>query len=298
VSAVDGSPEIGDSGNFSAPGRPLWGPARGTGDFPTAPITDGPANHHPVVTDEQPALPVPAEPPVSTGPEARRARGPMIAVSAAVTAFLAVTAVVVVVAVNGGGSAKQSSAAGDVAAPYAVTTYPTDFATTGYPPASSTPVSTSAESTAATESTPSGYRRTTGPAGVEVTIPADWPVKSGSIPSNDQADAPDGTGSFLRYGGTPTPSMPLLDAVAENESTNSGIRVGYQRLRLDQVSDSGGESVVWEFLFTKSGQQRHALGRFWRANGYDYVVYASSTVSRWDELQPVLAVFTQSPGPR
>ncbi|SFW92122.1 hypothetical protein [Amycolatopsis australiensis] len=223
----------------------------------------------------------------------------MAAVGAGIAAFVAVT-VVVVAAGRDTGTPLATSA--DGADPLVATTYPTVIptatSTSTYSATTPTDTSQATGSRLSAGSVPSGYRRISGPAGIEVTIPEDWPVKTGSIPSNDQADAPDGSGTFLRYGGTPTPSMALQDAVAQNEVTNTGIRAGYQRLRLDSVPNGGTETVVWEFLFTKSGQQRHALGWFWRANGYDYVAYASAADSRWNQLQPVLDVFTQTAGPR
>ncbi|GAB3735075.1 hypothetical protein GCM10027598_60960 [Amycolatopsis oliviviridis] len=223
----------------------------------------------------------------------------MIAAGAATAVFIGVATVVAVTAIADSGKPAAGQATGS--ASVAITTSYPDAYTTTDTTTESAPVSTTTSSetpTVTTGSVPAGYRKVEGPAGVEVTIPAGWPVKSGTIPSNNQADAPDGSGSFLRYGGTPTPSMPLREAVAENETSNSGIRAGYQRLRLDYVSTEANETVVWEFLFTKNGEQRHSLGWFWRKNGYDYVVYASAKASRWDELQPVLDVLTRTAGPR
>ncbi|GAB2995687.1 hypothetical protein [Amycolatopsis acidiphila] len=212
-----------------------------------------------------------------------------------IAVFLAVAAVVVVVAVNGRDS--KPVAQQPVSSPTSTfSTAPTTSTTTTTTGSTSTAVSTS--TSLGFGDVPDGYRRATGPADVEVSIPDSWPVKSGAIESNDQADDPSGSGSFLRYGGSPSPSMSLLDAVRQNEVTNSGIRNGYQRLRLENATTaSGDETVAWEFLFTKDGVQRHALGWFWRSGGYDRVVYASSATSSWTDLRPVVDVLIGSAGP-
>ncbi len=145
-------------------------------------------------------------------------------------------------------------------------------------------------------SVPDGYQRVSGPEGVSVSIPAGWAVRRGAFASTDEADAPDGSGSTIRYSGSATPVMSLTDAVAELEKNTPAIRKGYERLRLDQVAAG---DVVWEFRFTtKAGVRRHALGWYWRADDHDYAVYASVDESRWVDFQPILDVLVRTAGPR
>jgi hypothetical protein len=131
------------------------------------------------------------------------------------------------------------------------------------------------------------FHRVRGPGGITVAIPRGWPVKPGAIPSNRQADAPSG-GGLVRYGGSPSTTMALYDTVAENETANPNVIDGYQRLRLESVYGYGSEAVDWEFMFNKDGELRHGLGRYWRLNGTDYVVYASSPESSWQPMIPII----------
>lgn len=141
--------------------------------------------------------------------------------------------------------------------------------------------------TPADDAVPQGFHRVRGPGGIAVAIPRGWPVKPGAIPSNRQADAPYG-GGLVRYGGSPSTTMSLYDTVAENETANPNVIDGYQRLRLESVYGYGSEAVDWEFMFIKDGELRHGLGRYWRLNGTDYVVYASSPESSWQPMIPIV----------
>lgn len=136
-----------------------------------------------------------------------------------------------------------------------------------------------------------------GPAGVEVAIPESWSVRPGAIPSNQQADAPDGSG-LVRFGGSPAPVTTLLDTVIENETGNPNVLEGYQRLRLEPVYGYGTEAVDWEFTFVKDGEFRHGRARFWRTNGIEYVVYASAEEVDWPSLVPVIETMIATAQPR
>jgi hypothetical protein len=144
---------------------------------------------------------------------------------------------------------------------------------------------------------PDGYMSETGPAGIQVNIPSGWTVTD-PFASEDEADDPDGSGSLIRYGGNPSGAMSLLAAVTSDEAGNTSVKNGYQQLQLAEVaSTTGDDTVVWEFLFDKNGVQRHVVSWFWRAEGYDYIVYASSTAANWPAMQPVLTVLEQTASP-
>ena len=136
-----------------------------------------------------------------------------------------------------------------------------------------------------------------GPEGIVVSIPEDWPVKPGATASNLQADDPGSPGDLIRFGGSPSPAVSLLDSIVQNETDNPNIRDGYQRLRLERV-DGTADTVEWEFLFVKDGQSRHAFGRFWRLDGVDYVVYASAGIDTWPNLRRVMDIVILTATPK
>lgn len=181
------------------------------------------------------------------------------------------------------------SAAPEPAAEAPVTTTPPPTTTWTPPSTSLAPVTD--------EPVPPSYRTVSGPGGVHVAIPADWQVKPGAVPSNLQADAPDGT-SLIRFGGSAAEPGSLLDTVASNETENPNIVHGYLRLRLEPVVGMGVEAVNWEFEFVnKDGVQRHSYGRYWRLNGIDYVVYASTDAALWDTMTETIEVMVSTAGP-
>lgn len=311
---VNGSPDFDPAGNEPATRGSLWGPARAPADFPERADDGGPAAAGPPTEPIAVVRPEPAAEPVFGGPPPDAPTGSnrtKLVVAGGLTAFVAVTVVVVVAAVAyrpapPSGDSSRFVAAGSDAGAYS-SYVPTD-AFTGTPTTSAYPTETpstsdtsdpstsSASGTYSAGAAPDGYQRVTGPAGVSVSIPAGWSVQRGAFATTDEADAPDGSGSLIRYSGSPAPVVSLLDAVGRLERTTPTIRTDYERLRLDELSSG---DVVWEFRFTtKAGVQRHAFGQYWRADGHDYAVYASVDDSRWAEFQPILDVLVQTAAPR
>ncbi|HEY4455519.1 MAG TPA: hypothetical protein VGN81_14505 [Pseudonocardiaceae bacterium] len=170
---------------------------------------------------------------------------------------------------------------------------------TGLTPTTTTaPTTTTPPQTSYTQGAlPDGYMSETGPAGVQVSIPEGWTVTT-PFASENEADDPSGSGSLIRYGGTPAASSTLLASVTADVNGNTSVKTGYQQLQLNTVdAPSGDETVVWEFLFDKNGVQRHVLSWFWRAHGTDYLVYFSSTEESWASMQAVVTVGEQTAGP-
>lgn len=271
-----------EPGNPS-PRVPLWGPL------------------DPGASPPDSLLPLSSDPLPPTAPPGRD-RGLVIAIVAAIAAFAVVTGVVAVLALRGGEEPGTAAAAVPSAATSVVTvssapnsypaTAPTVPSSTG--PSSLGPPPVSSPGPGAV---PQGYRQVSGPAGIMVNIPEGWPVRQGATASNLQADDPDSPGDLIRFGGSPSPAVSLLDAVAQNETDNPNIRDGYQRLRLAQVSRAP-DTVEWEFLFVKDGEPRHAFGQFWRLDGVDYVVYISAGTDTWPRLQPALDVLVSTAAPK
>lgn len=269
------------------PGNPAFSPAPGD---PLRGSLD------PEASPTESLLPWSSDSPPPPAPLAGWDRGLMIAIVAVVAAFAVVTGVMAVLVLRGG---KEPGVAVALA-PNATTHAATASASTPYRPTPSTvpsslgppPVSSLAPGAA-----PRGYRQVSGPGGIMVSIPEGWPVRQGATASNMQADDPDSPGDLIRFGGSPSPAVSLLDAVARNETDNPNIRDGYQRLRLARVP-AATETVEWEFLFIKDGEPRHAFGQFWRLHGVDYVVYVSAGTDTWPGLQPVLDVMVRTAAPK
>jgi hypothetical protein len=304
-------PEVNETGVFDDPGNEpargsLWGPARAPVDSPDRgesgePRIDGPP------TEPIAAIPPDTfeEPPPAPGRGKSTGRVKVV-IGAGIAAFAAVTAVIVVSAVTYRSAPRSDTGsevvgAGSAAGAYStyVPTYSPTYALTETPTSSTTETTFTTEASYAPGVAPDGYQRVTGPAGVSVSIPAGWSVRRGAFATTDEADAPDGSGTIIRYSGSPTPVMSLIDAVAELERNTPGIRKDYERLRLDELTTDNAGDVVWEFRFTaKTGEHRHALGWYWRANDHDYAVYVSVEDSGWAELQPTLDVLVHTAGPR
>jgi hypothetical protein len=124
-------------------------------------------------------------------------------------------------------------------------------------------------------------RTVSGPGGLAVSIPAGWAVGGSPAAANQQASAPGDDGTFLRFGASTPPSVPLLTEIRNGESGNPNVRAGYRRIQLAETYFLGQAAVDWEFTFVKDGGTRHALGRYWRQNGLGYVIYLSAPETEW-----------------
>jgi hypothetical protein len=311
VERLFGMEEPGNPASAPTPRVPLWGPldpgvSPPDSLLPSEPPPSSPDFLSPLPPDASSSppdslLPLPSDPPPPPAAPTGRDRGLMIAIVGAVAAFAVVTSVVAVLALRGGEEP-------GTAAPAALSV------TTGVATASSAPNSSRAAASTLPPSTvpslgpppvsspapgavPHGYRQVSGPGGIMVSIPEGWPVRQGATASNLQADDPDSPGDLIRFGGSPSPAVSLLDAVTQNETNTPNIRDGYKRLRLAQVSGAP-DTVEWEFLFIKDGEPRHAFGQFWRLDGIDYVVYVSAGTDTWTRLQPALDVLVHTAGPK
>jgi hypothetical protein len=272
--------------------------------FPAPFPAPGGAHRLPDTTAEAvvPAWPVSEPSELEEKPEPRRNRGALMAIIAGCAVFAAVATVVVIVAVREPAH-EETAAPQQLYAPIVttssssgkLTTVPGATTTSASTPATTTTSVTAPTSTVPPSTVPASTRRVTGPKGISVEIPADWPVKPGVVPSNMQADSPLVTGDLLRYGGSTSPAMTLLASIVEQETKNPNIRLGYQRLQLTEISPN---VVLWEFLFRKDGVDRHAMGRFWRLNRVDYVVYVSSSVDSWPSMQEVFDVLARTAKPQ
>lgn len=246
---------------------------------PGAPHGYGPYPQGPPVL-----LPDRSRPPVSASDAARHSPAIVATVSVAVAA---VVIGLIVVAVPWHRTANGVA----IAAPTGTTTTnsrPTDTTTTQSTVAS--PTSGSAQA---------GYLPATGPAGVQVNIPATWQVVQGKYATVDEADDPDDPNTFVRYGGSPSPAMSLMDSVTQLETSVVADGTGYQRLQIaESTTSSGDDLVVWDFTFTRNGVSERAEDYFWRYNGTDYAVYLATSAGNWDAVQPILTELEQTAGPR
>lgn len=143
---------------------------------------------------------------------------------------------------------------------------------------------------------PDGDTPVSGPDGLTTDIPVDWqPMLNNSY---YQANDPNDSGRFVRYGATPAPQGALLDSLRNAERTNPNIQSGYQRIQLVQVAYHGSDPAVdWEFLFVRAGVTRHVESRYWETGGIEYFVYVSATTDTWPQTQPIFTTMANTAAP-
>ncbi|MFD8493647.1 hypothetical protein [Amycolatopsis sp. NPDC059657] len=208
---------------------------------------------------------------------------------AVMTLAVAVVAGIVYVAIS---SAKRMQ---DAAPPPVATQEPLLQPSSSRSP-SRAPLSTT---TTTTSSTTSDLKPVSGPAGLTVSLPPSWSVHAGAVASNREATDPGEASRLIRFGGNPGGSGSLFDITARNETRNTAISTGYQRVRLDKIAFGGAsEAVDWEFTFTKGGKPTHARGVYWRIGNTDYVVYISSSEASWAESAEIFDSVLASAQPR
>jgi hypothetical protein len=167
--------------------------------------------------------------------------------------------------------------------------------------ASSTAMSNSIQPTfdpTSMASIPPSFQRTVGGTEMSTLIPVDWPVSpcgagNGCMQANNPRDA----SQFLRFGRIPATSRSLASIETDYERTFRSTRTGYRQLKFQVGTYHGCEAVQWEFEFDSDGIQRHARGLYWRANGNDYFIYASSTTAKWSGMAEIFQTMLAESAP-
>jgi hypothetical protein len=161
------------------------------------------------------------------------------------------------------------------------------------PPAGSSTSSSPSPTTATLD-----FVTVSGGGGIVTEIPAEWQRQSRSATLTEAVDPADES-RLLRYGGAPpTDRRPLLDRITDAARATSTHRSGYVLLRVDQVVFHHAEAVSWEFeYYDETGHNLHCSARYWMADGVEYVLYAQSLRSDWEDTEPVLARMVETAGP-
>jgi hypothetical protein len=137
-----------------------------------------------------------------------------------------------------------------------------------------------------------------------VAIPNGWRVHAEPSASTHQADDPGDSGRFgrfVRFSGKRAGADSLPESVARIEAGFRSRTDVDEYTRVDRQAipyGTAGKAVDWEFVFTRDQQTRHAYGRYWRIDGFEYSVYASAPADQWGDMQPILDVLLRTAGPR
>ncbi|WP_157440550.1 hypothetical protein [Actinokineospora inagensis] len=134
---------------------------------------------------------------------------------------------------------------------------------------------------------PEGYQRVAGPGGLVTTIPIGWTVTRSTGPGAMQATDPDDPTRYIRYGGSPASTTDLVASHVDYEATYAKAHPGFERRSLGTTTYHNVRAVDWEFEHPTTIGRRHAHSMYWRVDGTEYFLYASSTVDRWPDTKPI-----------
>ncbi|WP_343887407.1 hypothetical protein [Kribbella sandramycini] len=148
-----------------------------------------------------------------------------------------------------------------------------------------------------TTPTSTGAIGVSGPGGIVTSIPKGWQGKPRANGTDAQANDPAEPTSFLRYGGSPSPTRPLLQVMQQAEAGFRGNYPGYKLIALRSQSWRQHEAVNWEFEFDTADGRKHVNSMYWRAGQNDYVIYASSLVANWPKMQAIYATAIDTASP-
>ncbi|MGZ0149501.1 hypothetical protein ACXJJ3_20725 [Kribbella sp. WER1] len=186
-------------------------------------------------------------------------------------------------------STGDSATAAEPKTPAGTPTTSTLPAPTPTPSDTSEPTNPSSSAPASTPpaSTPGDVQDVSGPGGITTKIPQGWSAAVRSGGTDAQAADPAQPTSFLRYGGSPSPSRPLAEVMQDAERGFSAKYPGYQLIGLRPGTWRTHESVSWEFEFDTADGRKHVESVYWRTGGNDYVLYASALVTNWPAMKAV-----------
>jgi hypothetical protein len=134
------------------------------------------------------------------------------------------------------------------------------------------------------------YQRVDGADGMSTVVPAGWPSAPAAGQGSAQATDPDDGYRFVRYGGSPAPAQDSYSVHVAYQRDFAKSHNGFQSVRLNTTDVRGATAVDWEFEWDAPEGRRHVRSIYWRAQGDEYFVYASSLVGRWPSTEPILDV--------
>jgi serine/threonine protein kinase len=130
---------------------------------------------------------------------------------------------------------------------------------------------------------------TDGATGFSIRHPREWGVRrSGSV--TDFVD-PERPGTYLRVDHVQPPAASPVEAWRSQERSISARYANYRRLQLEPTTFQDHPAAVWEFTYTDSGVELHALDLGFVTDRYGFAVNFQTRAADWSRLAPVFEAF-------
>lgn len=141
---------------------------------------------------------------------------------------------------------------------------------------------------APTRPVPVGFETVDGPGDISTVVPAGWQVlRCATNPNCMQATDPAGGGQVLRFGGSPAEIASIEQTQNSFVRGFKATRPGYRTIRFEKITHRGYPAVLWEFEWDSEPVRWHARAMNWRVGGHDYMIYAVSEITRWEETESI-----------
>jgi serine/threonine protein kinase len=279
---IEGTPVVGDTAvlRLDEPTQAAPPPTQ------AAPAPPAPAPP-PVPPPPPPApAPEPAPAPVTASPSRparvagapqRRRSGPLVA--AAAVAVVALIAVVLATRHPDSGTPTAGSASTTAAGK--------STASSAAPKTTKAPAPSSGASSSSGATT--GY--TDSQTGFSISYPKNWTVSTNGT-LTDFRD-PD-TGAYLRVDHIQPPGPSPEGAWLDLEKSFAASNANYQRIKIEPTTYSGYRAGVWEYTYSASGADLHAVDLGFITARYGFALNFQTRAGDWDRLQPVFQAFKDS----
>ena len=132
---------------------------------------------------------------------------------------------------------------------------------------------------------------TDGATGFSIRHPREWAVRrSGSV--TDFVD-PERPGTYVRVDWVQPPGSSPEDAWRAQEQALSTRYGNYNRIQIAPSTFQGFRAAIWEFTYTDSGVELHAVDLGFVTERYGFAINFQSREMDWTALQPVFAAFKE-----
>jgi hypothetical protein len=134
--------------------------------------------------------------------------------------------------------------------------------------------------------------------GLTTVVPAGWPAaRLPTQPHAFQATDPADASRFVRFGGS-LASGDLRRTHEDYERDDAARRLpGLTRIAMTETVLHDVPALDWEFEWNAPEGRRHVRSLYWRVDGIEYFVYASSTVQEWPEMPAILQAMADNARP-
>jgi eukaryotic-like serine/threonine-protein kinase len=142
---------------------------------------------------------------------------------------------------------------------------------------------------------PQGWTRyTDAESGFAIAYPANWTIIQDPTDDTSTDFQDESTGTYLRVDWTETPGPDPVAAWEDQAESFAAGHANYEEIQISPETYKGYEAAIWEFTYTESGADLHALDLGFVTENMGFALFFQTHAENWDSSQDLFAQLQES----